>query len=550
MKNTLVSRLLFLFLISSCSYKSIQTSFNENRSKEHHKLKKDFSYFDYNLAKSLKSFGIVVDTGNPYNNYIVINSVFTANKINRNNSYQIDVYGKFTSNGVTANVGPLTINSRNILANTSNLYEYHYNDSTLAEGKSLYGTTATVNVAGIDDPLSRTLSPYTIVVPKEIFPSTISLPSSMLNRNLNFPLTWQADANNQYHQVQITVTYYRGLSSYKTLNMPTSLPNLIYTVADNGAFAIPASDLVQYPKGAYVGISIARVSYVYGSNRVYYVGISEAHTIPLLVIDNNSCDPLRNISGPSTLCSSSTYSLVSNILPKSDAVWTATPSGIVTIAGTGPSVVVTKVSTGNVTLSTLVANCQDNGTTQLTKTIRVGGFNSPDYPVSGPSSACKNSNVTYSTISLTGATGYTWIYPSTWSISGQNTPSINLHTGTSTGGYTVGVRVANACDAGGSPAFTFLNLNNCGFIITVSPNPTTQSINISSAKSNLVNLENESSDIYKVQIIDETGIVQKELAYPGGAKNVSINLTSLKSGKYTIHAYNGTSWTYANFIKN
>lgn len=543
---------LFLFVIISCTNRITQNSSYKVNAAKHKIGNENLSLLDYSLMQNLKSLGIVVDTGSPFNNYIVIKGEYLANRVDRSNSYQIGVYAKFTSNNTTINAGPLNINNRVILANANNLYEYNYQDSTLAEGKSLYGTNVTTNVAGIDDPSSRTLNQIVVAVPKEIYPSTIALPSSMLNRNSNFSLTWQADANNQFQKVQITVTYYRGLSQYNTLNMPTSIPNLYYTVPDNGSFAIPTTDLTRYPKGAYVCISIARVSYVSNINRVVYIGISEAHTVPLLVIDNVSCDPSRNISGPTLLCTSSTYSLVSNIPPKSNAVWTATPSGIVTITGTGPSVVVTKVSSGTVTLSTPVANCQDNGTTQLTKTIRVGGFSSPDYPVSGPSAVCKNSTVTYSINSLPGATGYTWTYPSSsWTyLSGQNTSSITLRTGTSTGFFNVGVRVANGCDAGGSPAFTFTNVNNCGFIVTASPNPTTQDISISSIQPTTFNLSNESSDINKIQIIDELGTIQKEVSYPVNSKNISISLRGLKSGKYIVHAYNGTSWTSVSIIKN
>ena len=536
--------LISIMLINSCNNSFTNDGINQQRINNN--INNPSFLADINLLKSFIPTGIVVDTGE--DSYVVFKAQQVAHLPDRSNAYNIGVYAKFTSKGSIVNAGPLYINNRTIMPAANNLYEYKYQDSTLTQGKSLYGTSVTVNVPGIDDaPTSSPLSPRVIIVPKELYPSTIALPKSRVDRSVNYPLTWNADANNQYGKVQITVMYYKGLSQYHTVNMPNSIANLYYTVTDNGSFTIPQTDLTRFPKGSFVDISIARISYIKSTNRVIYIGIVEAHTNPILVIDNLSCDPSRNISGPNLLCTSATYSLVSTIPPNANATWIATPSGIVTISGTGPNVTVTKVSAGNVTLTTNVVNCQDNLTTPLSKTIHAGGYGSGDYPVSGPTSTCSNQYVNFSTNTLPGATNYQWIYPTgDWAyLSGQGTPNLSLRTGNSSA--SIGVRVANACDAGGSPAMIFVQVS-CGFAITTSPNPTSNYVDIAIVQNKSLSSETEQNKIYKILIIGEKGNIKKEFNYKPGISKTKINLNNLITGNYIIKAFNGKVWSEKQII--
>ncbi|SFF55570.1 Por secretion system C-terminal sorting domain-containing protein [Thermoflexibacter ruber] len=93
------------------------------------------------------------------------------------------------------------------------------------------------------------------------------------------------------------------------------------------------------------------------------------------------------------------------------------------------------------------------GATTITATTNGGGgFSSSDYPVTGPNEAVCWTRVYYSAPDLPGATNYQWIYPSNWTyVEGQGTRFLTLIAGSTNG--SVGVRVANGCDAGGSPAF-------------------------------------------------------------------------------------------------
>lgn len=519
----------------SCQSNLTQTALNKNSSDL-------WTVADFALIRSLT--GITVDTGNPFNNYIALRAEHTANSLKRDSSYQIDLFAKFTANNVAVNVGPVYLNSRVVNASAGNVYHYTYKDSTLSQGKSLFGTTVTINIPGVGaSPTSRT-----IYMPKEILPPTIALPNYMINRSANLPLTWSPDPNNQYQKVQITIGYYAGMSKYDKVGMPDTIPDVSYAVADNGSYTIPASDLTRFPKGCYVRVSIARASYFYGTNNVNYLTLAEAHSVPTLVIDNVNCDPSRAISGPNILCGTSPYSIVSSIPPSASGTWTATPSGIVTISGVGPTVSVAKVAEGNVTLSTTVSNCADNRTSSISRVIHAGGYNPVDYPISGPSTACKMTNVTYTTATLVGATNYTWTAPPGWTvISGQNTPSITLRTGTISTTFQVSLKVANACDAGGALSFKSTLVNSCGaFAIAASPNPVTDNLDVK------VQSENNASNktmIYEISIVDQLGIPIKSIKYASGVNIAKINVSALKRGTYVLNVYDGVNWVSRNIIK-
>lgn len=252
--------------------------------------KKPSTPSDFVIPESLqKASRTFTESSNSYGNYVVIKCMQLANQTNRENSYDISAYAKFTTNGVLVNTGPITINNRIIGVNPDTLYEYTYRDSTLTEGKSLMGNN--INVFAIsgepppnDSPTDRN---KIMIVPKEIFPSSMPLPQSTVNRSLSFPLTWNPDPTNQFQKVNIEVSYYKGISQYHAANMPNSIPSLFYQVPDNGSFTIPQSDLSRFPQGAYISISISRAWIDNTAGNITYVSIVEAHTIPLLVTDNS-----------------------------------------------------------------------------------------------------------------------------------------------------------------------------------------------------------------------------------------------------------------------
>ena len=141
--------------------------------------------------------------------------------------------------------------------------------------------------------------------------------------------------------------------------------------------------------------------------------------------------------------------------------------------------------------------------------------------------------------------GGTWTY-----VSGQNTPSLTLITGSATGNYQVGVRVANACDAGGSYAIKNTFVNSCGgFSFTASPNPSTGSINIAVSSESLATGSENGNKIYKIKVIDQVGNIKKQFNYPSGVTSTIINISNLNQGIYILQAYNGSVWSSQQVFK-
>jgi len=261
------------------------------------------------------------------------------------------------------------------------------------------------------------------------------------------------------------------------------------------------------------------------------------------------CNPSLVISGADVFCTSSVYQIQN--LSTGTVTWSSSPSGFVSItpSGNGYQATVTKLSSGNVTISA-TTNCGQ----VISKAIHVGGYSSSDYPISGPSTACKNSNVFFSAPSLPGATNYQW----TWSanmtyVSGQGGNSLALRTGGVTGSNTITVKVANACDAGGSPAVKLLQVN-CGSFFSASPNPTTGEVTVSmvgqgTTQENLAQLNSTSEKIYQIKVVDQGGTTKKQFSYSSGASSVKINLNGLITGIYTLQVYNGTEWSSQQIVK-
>ncbi len=251
------------------------------------------------------------------------------------------------------------------------------------------------------------------------------------------------------------------------------------------------------------------------------------------------CSPDLSVSvSTNPICTSATAS-IAGLSPSSTVTWSASPTGIVSITPNGQQATVTKVSAGNVTITGTVNSCNSYSTN-----VHVGGYGSGDYPVSGPDNASCNAYVTYTTNQLAGATNYAWFYPSGWTyIDGQGTYMLTLRTNNTNGYYQVGVRVANTCDAGGSPAIKNTFLSGCsGFHYIVSPNPATSTVNASVAQNSSASDDSKPSSqlsISEINIYDQTGNLKIHKTY-SNIKNASIDVSSLSTGIYLIEIKNDT----------
>jgi len=123
--------------------------------------------------------------------------------------------------------------------------------------------------------------------------------------------------------------------------------------------------------------------------------------------------------------------------------------------------------------------------------------------------------------------------------------------GTTPGTGTVTLRVANACDAGGSATVKFLQINNCGFAIVATPNPSDGNVNISAAQPQgaATTADINQSKLYQIKIFDQSGNIKGVYNYSGGVTNINIDISSLVAGVYTIQAYNGIEYATKQIVK-
>lgn len=262
-----------------------------------------------------------------------------------------------------------------------------------------------------------------------------------------------------------------------------------------------------------------------------------------------------SISGNGTLCTTGTY-CVSNIPATTQITWTATPS-IVSLApvGNGSCVNVSRVSNGNVTLTARTA-CS----TSVTKAVRVGIYSTSDYNITQyPSTVCNNGIVQvgmpwYYTPPAPNTT-YNWYYGNGLTyISGQGTNVITLRYN-SQGPFSTPWVMGRANNDCGQGPFQTINLSvnpNCYSSFAVSPNPSTDVINIEpntdpAAKATLT----KPAEIVQVELTDKMGIIRYRQKFGNPSPTATINVSSLPRDIYTLRIFDGQIWfTHQVIIKH
>ena len=271
-------------------------------------------------------------------------------------------------------------------------------------------------------------------------------------------------------------------------------------------------------------------------------------------------DPsLLGISGPDRFCSWGSYS-VSGLAAGTAVTWTVSPASMATVQGQGnSSVTLNKTTTTTGTLTASFTN-SCNITMTLTKNVSTGGYNSGDYPVSGPSSASCGQQVFYQTVHLPDATNYQWVNipPGATNVSGLGTRFLSFTVPSGIFSMSVGVRVASSCDAGGSPAIQFTSVScMSGFRLVVFPNLSDggevtvsllpeQSPGVSQAQGAQVAQESDTAqavalvkrfDSALVEILDADGQVRRTGRIKDGKWKV--NLRGLPRSMYYVRATTG-----------
>jgi len=256
----------------------------------------------------------------------------------------------------------------------------------------------------------------------------------------------------------------------------------------------------------------------------------------------SSANPV--IAGPNTICGSNAIFTVSGLPSGSIPAW-SNSSNISYIAGQGTSAytVVRGSVSGNGYVSVGVSGACGPRPNPTQKTVRVGGFSSTDYPVFGPSTLCTNSFGYYNTNDLPGATNYAWFWPNDWTYSGgQGTRYLSLMSGSTMGGGAVGVRVANVCDAGGSPGSKYTQVSSCGgYMVTTFPNPAEDQLTIEvtsedsadSTASNGSATQNKNVNVkFSVKLLNASGEIKRSGVGVNGT--LILNILDLPTGLYYL----------------
>lgn len=246
------------------------------------------------------------------------------------------------------------------------------------------------------------------------------------------------------------------------------------------------------------------------------------------------------ISGQDLLCSSSTYTVQS--LPSGMGVnWTASPSGIASISGSGQTITLTPTSNGYITLSAAITGgCSVPPT--ITKSIQVGAVNSSQTSVNGTTAVCPGNLYTYQAVVPGGhKPGYTyqWTYPSNWSYQSQSGNQITLYVPSSNPSYgTVRFRVDNGCGYSGYSGVTVFPGYSCGsfpYSIKIYPNPATEEfqLEIEQFDDNEIQKQALGNENFDVEFFGPMG--SRIASYSFTERKKTIDVRGLKPGFYYLH---------------
>jgi hypothetical protein len=138
------------------------------------------------------------------------------------------------------------------------------------------------------------------------------------------------------------------------------------------------------------------------------------------------------------------------------------------------------------------------------------------------------------------ATGYEWWFTDENTGITTDYPGAGISKGfmmTSSDVYDVEGAYTNAC---GTSAQAVAYGFQCGSLfsaakpaVTVSPNPSRGIVTIGYAK----------GKVYQVRVLDAQGVVRKSFSYPGVSGNISVNLSGLMNGLYTVQIFDNKTWT-------
>jgi hypothetical protein len=222
-------------------------------------------------------------------NYVLISGNQVTDKSD-SNDFQIAVSAAFidSNNNKLQGVSDLLVNARIISPSNDKTYIFGYEHTPyFQEGLSFFGNDVSIRIKGFGD--NDTVS-QSLYVPKRIVKLIADFPDQV-NYSQDLLLRWDTDSRNHWGNVIIQVVYFPVLSKASDSTLPAEIKALSYTVPDSGSFSISSNDLIRFPPGSFIGISIARGSQSVAvlpqsKRRVFFFSSSSAST-PALKVSNS-----------------------------------------------------------------------------------------------------------------------------------------------------------------------------------------------------------------------------------------------------------------------
>jgi len=274
-----------------------------------------------------------------------------------------------------------------------------------------------------------------------------------------------------------------------------------------------------------------------------YLKIKSITIVGIPFIDQNT----------SPVCSSQTFSINSS-WPVS---WSISPAGIANLTPSGSSVTVSKAGDGYATL-TAGLTAPDGNVYQISSRSRIQVGNPP---ISIISSRTNGAAFVATATHIPGAT-YTWYLNGSLEIGqtgytctdlvdcGISNPIYAVATTVCGSSQTSEVGIFIKCNGGGEQSASRGSLSGTSSVypgdpnangstatVVLSPNPTQGIVRISASGQ-----ANGSRKIYAVRVIDLLGRVRRLLRYSTGIGDLSVDLSAMENGTYTIQIFDGKDW--------
>jgi len=215
--------------------------------------------------------------------------------------------------------------------------------------------------------------------------------------------------------------------------------------------------------------------------------------------------------------------------------WTV-PSGATIASGQGTSTIMVDFSGsyGGGSISVVAQNGCGNG---AARSLTVTGAPGIASPISGPVGLCANQNYMYGVSTISGASTYTWVVPSGFTIlSGQGTKDIVVKAGANpASGLTISVRASNACGTGPFRLLNGISITLCPRIgegaamnIVAYPNPVSDLLNVS--------FDSDKNQDVLVTMMDAAGrvVLNDNRNADEGTNKFEVSVKGMASGIYTM----------------